>query len=58
MNLYIALPIETWAAIVLEHLHEGFSPSDRGRAAQQGHEHISNMLYKALPFWGNVWQKS
>lgn len=51
MILQISLPIDVWAAIILEHRYEGFAVSARGQAASQGHDHIECVLANTLPNW-------
>ena len=51
MMYQITMPIDAWAAIILEHMHEGFATSDRGQAAQGAHDYIRRCLNDVLPGW-------
>ena len=56
MSIGLQLPIEEWAALVLEHMHEGFAVSERGRAAERAHNWIAQELDRLVPGWRNtIW---
>ncbi len=56
MIVRLQMPVEDWAAIVLEHMHEGFATSARGQAAQRAHEWIARELDRLVPEWRErVW---
>lgn len=55
MIFVVGRPLDAWAALVLEHEHEGFSVSDMGRSACGLYDWIRRELDTAFPNWRTIW---